>query len=147
MDNIKLRPAREDEAGEIRQLIHEAGINPMGLDWRRFIVAADEKDQIIGCGQLKPHGTAIVELASLAVRVEYQGQGVGRAIIECLLAQASRPLYLMCRPELGALYEKFGFQQLDIRDMPAYFRRLAKLVQLYSQVARTEDAVLVMKLQ
>jgi N-acetylglutamate synthase-like GNAT family acetyltransferase len=119
----------------------------MGLDWRRFIVAADEKDRMIGCGQLKPHGTAIVELASLAVRVEYQGRGVGRAIIEHLLAQAPRPLYLMCRPELGALYEKFGFQHLNIRDMPAYFRRLAKLVQLYSQVARTEDAVLVMKLQ
>jgi GNAT superfamily N-acetyltransferase len=92
-----IRPARELEAGQIRDLIYLVGINPMGLDWKRFVVAVNELDEMIGCGQLKPHGQEILELASIAVYPEHQGKGVARAIIEHLLKDSPRPLYLMCQ--------------------------------------------------
>ncbi len=82
MTNYTLRPARESESAVIKDLIHLTGINPMGLDWKRFIVAVNAQDQVLGIGQLKPHGTEILELASIAVYPEHQGKGVASAIIE-----------------------------------------------------------------
>ena len=32
----------------IKELIDLTGINPMGLDWKRFIVAVNDQDEVIG---------------------------------------------------------------------------------------------------
>ncbi|HEX9384742.1 MAG TPA: GNAT family N-acetyltransferase [Anaerolineales bacterium] len=142
-----IRPARETESAQIKNLIHLVGINPMDLDWKRFVVAVNDQDEMIGCGQLKPHGKDVLELASLAVYPEHQGKGVARAIIEYLLKDSPRPLYLMCQSSLGPLYEKFGFRGISYDEMPRYFRRISKLAGLVTTLARREERLLVMKLQ
>lgn len=147
MGEPTLRPAREADFPSIRALIHLVGINPTGLDWKRFIVAVDAADRVIACGQLKPHGQDILELASLAVQPEFQGRGLGRAIIEHLLKKSPRPLYLMCVSKNGGLYEKFGFRALEYKDMPRYFQRISKLVGLASLVGHSTGGLLVMKLE
>lgn len=144
---IPVRPARETEAAQIRDLIHLVGINPMGLDWKRFVVAVNERDEMIGCGQLKPHGEEVIELASLAVDPEHQGKGVARSIIEYLLKDSPRPLYLMCESRLGPLYKKFGFRPIPYEDMPRYFQRISKLAGLVTTLAQREERLLIMKLQ
>lgn len=147
MINFTLRPARESESSQIKDLIHLVGINPMGLDWKRFIVAVNDRDEMIGCGQIKPHGTEILELASIAVYPEYQGKGVASAIIQHLLAHSPRPMYLMCESSRGSLYEKFGFQAIEYDEMPRYFQRMSTLAGLMTTLARREERLLVMKLQ
>ena len=147
MDNYTLRPARESESGQIKDLIHSVGINPMGLDWKRFVVAVNAQDEIVGCGQLKPHGKEILELASLAVVPEYRGKGIARAIMEHLLKDSRRPLYLMCVSSIGALYEKFGFRELIYDEMPRYYQRVSKLVGMVEILAHRDERLLVMKLQ
>lgn len=142
-----LRPARETDDAAIKHLIHSSGINPMGLDWRRFTVAVDDRDQVIATGQSKPHGKDVLELASIAVVPEYQGQGLARAIIEHLLKDSPRPLYLTCISSLGPLYEKFGFKAVDYADMPRYFQRISKLAGLVFLLANQGEHLLVMKLQ
>lgn len=142
-----IRPARETDAARIRDLIYLVGINPTGLEWRRFVVAVDNRDEMIGCGQLKPHGQDVLELASIAVYPEHQGKGVARAIIEHLLQDSPRPLYLMCQSSLGPFYEKFGFRALSYDEMPRYFQRISKLAGLVTALARREEGLLVMKLQ
>jgi N-acetylglutamate synthase-like GNAT family acetyltransferase len=142
-----LRPALESEAAQINHLVHTVGINPTGLDWRRFIVAVDPAGQIIGCGQIKPHGKDILELASIGVLPDHRGDGVARAIIERLLSTESfRPLYLMCMSHNGPMYEKFGFQSISSRDMPRYFQRIHKLFELAHVVKKIDEELLVMKL-
>jgi N-acetylglutamate synthase-like GNAT family acetyltransferase len=143
----RVRPAYETEAAQIRDLIHLVGINPTGLDWKRFVVAVNERDEMIGCGQLKPHGGEILELASIAVYPEHQGKGIAGAIIEYLLKDSPRPLYLMCESALGTLYEKFGFRAISYEEMPRYFQRISKLAGLVTTLARREERLLVMKLQ
>jgi N-acetylglutamate synthase-like GNAT family acetyltransferase len=138
-----IRPARQTDAARIRDLIHLVGINPMGLDWRRFVAAVNDQDEMIGCGQLKPHGQAVLELASIAVYPQHQGKGIAREIIEHLLKGSPRPLYLMCVSSLGPFYEKFGFRAIAFEEMPRYFQRISKLAEL----ARWEIDLLVMKLQ
>lgn len=147
MTTFTLRPAREQESAQIKELIHLVGINPMDLDWRRFVVAANDQDQMIGCGQLKPHGRDILELASLAVYPEHQGKGVGGALIKYLLKDSPRPLYLMCESSVGPLYEKFGFREIPYEEMPRYYQRITKLTGLVTTLAHWEENLLVMKLQ
>jgi predicted N-acetyltransferase YhbS len=149
MSTYTLRPARETEDATIKSLIHLVGINPMGLDWKRFIVAVDAQDQIIATGQIKPHGAKadVHELASIAVVPEYRGQGLARAIMEHLLRESPRPLYLTCVSSLEPFYQKFGFYSIEYDDMPRYFQRLTKLAGLVYLLASRDEKLLVMKLK
>ena len=144
---LSLRPATADDAASIRSLIHRVQINPWGLDWRRFLVAVDDAGRLIGCGQLKPHGPGVVELASIAVEQDYRDRGIARRIIDALIAQAPRPLYLTCRSSLGRMYSKWGFREMSLPEMPGYFQRLARVMSVASRLARMQDHLLVMVLQ
>jgi N-acetylglutamate synthase-like GNAT family acetyltransferase len=131
----------------IRGLILDVHINPTGLDWRHFLVAVTPEDELIGCGQIKPHFDGSRELASIAVQEQVRGQGVARAVIQELLARETiRPLFLMCRARLESLYEKFGFYPIGPKEMPAYFRRISYVERIFNSKARPEDRLSVMKL-
>lgn len=147
MVNYTIRPALELESAQIKDLIHLVGINPTGLDWRRFVVAVNDGGQVIGCGQLKPHGVDILELASIATQPDFQRQGIARAVIEELLRNSPRPLYLMCISHNGPMYEKFGFRSIEYSQMPRYFQRMRKLFDVADVIRRTGEELLVMKLE
>ena len=147
MARYYLRAATEEDFPAIRRLIHLVHINPMSLDWRRFLVAVDGTGALLGCGQLKPHGHSGVELASIAVEPAYRKQGIARAIIEQLLAKAPRPLYLTCRSSLGVFYECWGFRAMEMSEMPPYFRRLARLAAALGPLMGEHDRMLVMELK
>lgn len=147
MTNYTIRPAQESEAAQIKALINLVGINPTGLDWKRFIVAVNAQGQVISCGQLKPHGADILELASIGTLPEYRGQGIARAVIEELLAKSPRPLYLMCIAHNGPMYEKFGFRIIEQKAMPRYFQRIKKLFDVTDVFRRSSEELLVMKLE
>jgi N-acetylglutamate synthase-like GNAT family acetyltransferase len=140
---MRLREAVEADFPNIRALIRQTGINPTGLDWRRFIVAESSAGQFIGCGQLKPHSDGSLELASLAVIPAWRGKGVARVIIQALMDKAPHPLYLTCRGELGPFYEKFGFRILRREEMPPYFRRLSRFAGIVGKLIH--QTMLVMK--
>jgi len=147
MTAYEIRPALESESAQIKDLIHLVGINPSGLDWKRFLVAVNASGEVIACGQVKPHGADILEMASIATHPQYRRQGVAGKIIERLLKQTPRPLYLMCIAHNGPMYEKFGFTRLDDRQMPKYFRRINKLFTVAKAIRRMDEDLLVMKLE
>ena len=147
MTNYTLRPARESDSAQIRDLIRLVGINPMALDWKRFVVAVNDKDEMIGCGQIKPHGKDILELASLAVYPEYRQKGAARAIVEYLLKDSPRPLYLTCVSTLEPFYQRFGFVALSFDEMPRYYQRLSKLAMAFMTLAHRGHYLSVMKLK
>lgn len=142
-DAVKLRDAVKADFPAIRALVRQTGINPLGLDWRRFIVAESPTGEFIGCGQLKPHSDDSLELASLAVVPAWRRRGVARLIIQALMAKAPHPLYLTCRGALGPFYEKFGFRVLRPDEMPPYFRRLSRLAGIVAKLIN--ETMLVMK--
>jgi N-acetylglutamate synthase-like GNAT family acetyltransferase len=145
---IKIRPATEVDQPTITAMIRTADINPMGLDWRRFLVA-EEQGQIVGIGQIKPHGDGSRELASIAVSPDRQHQGIATRLIEALVASESGPLYLMCRQQLEGFYSRFGFNRLTGDQMPPYFRRMTRLAAIIifvaSRLRHEEIQLIVMK--
>lgn len=147
MNTYTVRPALESESAQIKGLINLVGINPTGLDWKRFIVVVNENEQVIACGQIKPHGEDIRELASIAVSPEHRGQGFARDVIERLLGDNPRPLYLMCVSHNGPMYEKFGFQVVGDKQLPRYFSRIKKLFKISDVFRKSGHELLVMKLE
>lgn len=128
MAEFRLRPAAQADSESIRQIIRQTRLNPVGLDWRRFLIVETPDGDFAGCGQIKPHRGEILELASLAVAEPYRGQGIARLVIRRLLAdEPSRPIYLTCRSELGEFYKRFGFRALALAEMPPYYRWLSRL--------------------
>ena len=142
---FNLRPATEDDLKIIRRLVRIGQINPVGLKWQRFIMAETPDGQVIGCGQIKSHSDGSDELASIVVHPDWRGQSVARAIIEHLLAAHSGDLYLMCRANMGQMYEKFGFHPIELDEMPRYFRRIMRMLGFLDRVRNDEEGVLIMK--
>ena len=72
---VQLRPAKAADVPLIQRAILRERLNPLALDPARFTVAervnqADGSCQVVGFGQLKPLGSAALELSSLVVEPE-----------------------------------------------------------------------------
>ncbi len=142
---ITLRPATPDDEKKIKALIHEVGINPMNLDWERFVVA-EADGTFVGCGQIKPHNDGALELASLAVVPERQGTGVGSLLVKALIERAPGELYLMCRSNLASYYRRFGFEEVGLEAMPRSFKTIYRAAKMFARViGRGHDGLSVMR--
>jgi N-acetylglutamate synthase-like GNAT family acetyltransferase len=137
---MHLRPAIASDQPTITRMIHDAGINPMSLEWPRFVVAEDN-DETVGIAQIKVHGDGSRELASLAVIPSRQRQGIGSEIIRALLAKETGVLYLTCRAQLETYYARFGFRRIGTDEMTPYFRRLMRLAGIFMTLARGEGPI------
>lgn len=91
-------------------------------------IARDE-DAVIGCGALKRHSETVGEIKRMFTRPAWQGQGIGRRILDKILETAEREELSMLVLETGdqhpaawAIYEKAGFTRcgpvLDYPDSP-----------------------------
>jgi N-acetylglutamate synthase-like GNAT family acetyltransferase len=124
-----IRPAVAEDQVMIKQIIHEAQINPNNLDWPRFVVA-QANGKIVGVGQVKPHKDGSRELASIAVIPDFQRRGIASRIIETLLAREQEPLYLMCEAKNEKLYQRFGFRRIEPPEMPGDLKRNYRFARL-----------------
>ena len=151
---IQIRPATQSDQKTIERIVREANINPMSLDWRRFLVAEDDVPSteftlrneglrmIVGVGQVKPHDDGSRELASIAVIPEHQRQGIASEIIRALLANERGDLYLICRDELESFYERFGFWRIGPKEMPPYFRTIIRVISIFARVVGRRGIVM-----
>ena len=140
-----IRPATEHDQAAIKALIRKVGINPFGIKWHRFLIAANEADALVGCGQVKPHRDGSHELASIAVEEAWRKNGVGRAIIRELQDGHGRPLWLTCRSELIPFYEASGFIEItELGGMPPHFRRVKRFARLLLTLTRQKVCLAVM---
>jgi N-acetylglutamate synthase-like GNAT family acetyltransferase len=144
-----IRPATEADADAIRSLVHEAGINPRDLDWRRFLVV-DDAGEVVACAQVRVHRHGTRELASVAVREARRGEGLGRRISEATIAREPvRPLFLYAESANVPYWSKFAFVEVTDEELPADIRRsitaTRRLIRAYNVVTRHHFRVVVMR--
>lgn len=132
---LLIRPATSSDQAAISAIVRAANINPLGLDWRRFLVA-EENGEVVGIGQIKPHRDGSLELASIAVIPSRQREGIANRLITTLLDGQTEPIYLMCQQPLETFYQRFGFARITPAAMPPYFRRIAELAGLFAPLIR-----------
>jgi amino-acid N-acetyltransferase len=131
---ILLRPAKEEEIAIIRQLADEYLLDNEDLQAEQFTVA-ELDGKLVGFGRIKPYRDAD-ELSTLAVLKPYRNQGIGRRIVEHLIARFPRDdIYLTT--DIPDYFEKLGFRrasegppeiQEKIRRVCARFRGCAVIM-------------------
>ncbi len=89
---------------------------------KEYVVAeaAGGRGEVLACGSLKIYSQRLGEVAGLAVRHEWQGAGLGRAVVEALILEArahglTEVLALTRKP---AFFFKLGFAPAEREHFP-----------------------------
>jgi N-acetylglutamate synthase-like GNAT family acetyltransferase len=138
--SVHLRKAEESDQRTIVRMVLSELLNPRDLRWQNFLIAEDDEGHIVGIGQVRLHPTPqgiVKELASLVVAPSQRGEGVGRALVAALEAQAGLPLYLMCAPHNVAYYQRLGYRDLPKAEMPSGILPPRPIVWFIETVLRT----------
>jgi len=97
--NIKIRTATVEDVEAIFKLNKRMADRGLMLPRNRykilemlgnFLVAENEKGEVVGCGVLNLIWTDLGEVMALAVEDEYQGMGIGGEIVRELLKKAKQ---------------------------------------------------------
>ncbi|MBP7240444.1 GNAT family N-acetyltransferase [Amaricoccus sp.] len=114
----EIRAALVGEAPLIRALMKGERLNPVGVDWRNFLVAEDA-GAVIGIVQLRPAGVGAVEIGSLVVRADRRRGGLGRLLVDAAVAAAgSRRALIVTAFARARFYEAWGFSPIPARAAP-----------------------------
>lgn len=88
--------------------------------FREFVVAVDDGG-VVGCGALRIYDPTLAEVGALAVAERSHGRGIGRRIVEALLAEA-RALRLervIALTLQEAFFHRIGFRTVRVEAFPA----------------------------
>jgi N-acetylglutamate synthase-like GNAT family acetyltransferase len=130
-----IRPATEADAAGVRRLMRGERVNPLGIDWRNFVVV-EVAGEVAGCVQLRPAGPAAVELGSLVVRGGLRRRGLGARLVDAALDRAAgRRVLVVTAVVRGPYFARWGFRPVGLAAAPWPVRRNWLLGQAGSLVA------------
>jgi amino-acid N-acetyltransferase len=84
-------------------------------DVQEFRVAVDADDQVIGCGAIHVLWEDLAEVRTLAVATRARGGGVGHALLDTLIEQATElgVTRLFCLTFEVKFFERHGFREIE----------------------------------
>jgi amino-acid N-acetyltransferase len=133
---VCIRPATEQDQRAIRLLVRGERLNPTGLNWADFLVAATEEG-VVGAVGMRKHADGSRELGSLVVRKDARGRGIATQLMDALLAAESRPVWMITSAAFAGAYEQWDFRPIETRSAPVKVRHncrmgnLARLVPFF----------------
>ena len=128
-----IRAAVEEDQDAIRELVRGERLNPNGLDWPNFMVAANA-DGLAGAAQLRKHADGARELGSLVVAAHLRGHRIAARLIDALLARERGAVHMITGATHAAHYRRWGFCRIEISQAPWSVRinylmgRLARVI-------------------
>ena len=131
---IGFRPATQQDQQAIRALVRGERLNPTGIDWPNFVVAA-MADRIIGAVQIRKHSDGSHELGSLVVAKDQRGHGIASRMIERALAEEREPIWMVTSESLAGTFARWGFERIEPAAAPVKVRfnwRIGSLARILS---------------
>jgi amino-acid N-acetyltransferase len=127
-NEVVLREALPTDVEEMHTLLEgfarEGLLLPRAVEevyrnFREFVVA-EHNGRIAGCAALRLYTAELGEIIALAVSNESHGRGIGRLVVETLLAQATslglkQVIALTMQP---GFFVKLGFEEVNVADYP-----------------------------
>ena len=125
---VVIREALPSDVAEMHTLLEgfarQGLLLPRAVDevyrnFREFVVAEHE-GRIVGCAGLRLYTAELGEIVALAVSNESHGRGIGRLVVDTLLAQAKslglkQVIALTLQP---GFFTKLGFGEVSVADYP-----------------------------
>jgi len=126
------RGATEADKSLIAGMVKAEKMNPLFQDPANFLIAQDDENDVVGIGQIRPLGKQY-ELASLVVREDMRGNGIGTALVNELLerhkarimAAAADPdsmtlpdVFLLTLKSSTPFYSRMGFLEIPVSLAP-----------------------------
>jgi amino-acid N-acetyltransferase len=142
---IGFRPATEQDQPAIRALVQGERLNPTGINWPNFMVAA-MGDRIVGAAQIRKHSDGSRELGSLVVAEDERGQGIASRMIDTLLANEREPVWMITSETHAKTYAQWGFERIEPSAAPVKVRfnyRMGRLARIISFFRRQPSRPLV----
>ena len=126
---MNIRPARVGDVPAIQELIRafadrklmiRRSLGELYESIREFLVATDDRGEVIGCAALHVFWEDLAELKCLAVSERAQGQGVGRMLVNALWgsAQELEITSVFTLTYVADFFEKCGYQRIEKADLP-----------------------------
>jgi amino-acid N-acetyltransferase len=125
---VDLRKARMSDIAPVLQLINSYAALGIMLPRTEFEISESIRDfsvaysggQLVGCGALHFYSPTTGELRSLAVDESVKSHGVGRRIVESLLAEASDYSLdaIFAFTYVPAFFRKMGFTEVERGALP-----------------------------
>jgi amino-acid N-acetyltransferase len=119
---LSIRPATAADQVAILGLVRSERLNPNGLGWENFLVAA-EHDRLIGAVQLRHHHDGARELGSLVVERSSRGRGLATRLIDSLLAANPGRILMITGRQHAPRYTAWRFRPIAALDAPASIMR------------------------
>ncbi|RFZ87575.1 N-acetyltransferase [Shinella sp. WSJ-2] len=100
----------------------------LGLAGTLYSIVVMYRDAAVGMGRLIGDGGCFFQVVDIAVHPDHQGRGLGKAIMEAIMAYVARELPISSYVSLIAdvpankLYEKFGFKETAPRSLGMAYR-------------------------
>jgi amino-acid N-acetyltransferase len=133
---IVFRRAAEQDQPAIRALVRGERLNPTGIDWPNFMVAAIA-GHIVGAVQIRKHSDGSRELGSLVVAKDHRENGIASRMIDTLLANEREPVWMITSEPYAKAYARWGFQRIEPGAAPVKVRfnyrmgRLARVISFF----------------
>ena len=135
---IEFRRATEGDEPAIRALVRSERLNPTGLDWPNFIVAATG-ERIVGAVQMRRHADGSREVGSLVVAEQERGRGIASRMMEALLAAEREPVWMITGESHARTWAQWGFRRIEPSAAPVRVRfnyRIGRLARILSFLRR-----------
>lgn len=135
---IGFRRATEHDQAAIRALVQGERLNPTGINWPNFLVAATG-DRVVGAVQVRHHSDGSRELGSLVVAKDRRGHGIAARLIDTLLADEREPIWMITSETYAGTYARWGFERIEPAAAPVKIRlnwRIGSLARFISFLRR-----------
>ena len=129
----QVRRATANDQTEITRLVHQARLNPRGLDWRRFVIA-EAGGAPIGVGQVRRHPDGSRELASLVVLSAHRDRGVAGRMIDALLSDEPGSVFTLVDRRYAQHFARWDFHPVDPADLPRSMARQLRIGRLATAI-------------
>jgi amino-acid N-acetyltransferase len=100
-----------------------------------FLVAEDGGRRLVGCAHLDEYAPSLAELRSLAVAPDWQGRGVGRALVAAIEALARRrghaTLFAVSNDE--AFFQRHGFSPRHVPELDRERSEVSRFKGVYAK--------------
>lgn len=144
---IGFRRATEHDQPAIKALVRGERVNPTGINWPNFLVAA-MADRIVGAAQIRKHPDGSRELGSLVVARDLRGHGIASRLIDTLLADEREAVWMITSESHAGVYARWGFEQIEPSAAPVKVRfnwrigSLARIISFFRRLPRRRLVIL-----